>query len=340
MLLGFYLPKNFDSPYKSQNPQEFWRRWHMSLSRWLKTYLYIPLGGNRNATFGTYFWIALIALIALVLTGSWIATVIIAAIGLTVTIVAITVPSHRKLLYANLNSFIVMLLGGLWHGASWNFMIWGGLNGIGMILNKFWRVMNWHIRMLAMLLLTAGIYVADIIWPLPVLHLFRVWTIILCAGTLIRYIYWLISLLTAKRSNSKAVKQQSGLTDAIGVAWAVAQTFTFITFTRLFFRSSSNLDPATANQVAWETAKNMVNQIGGAWDSRIILPFMWEYRYVVILWLLGMVIHWLPTKFKQWYRLNFAMMPLWLMVICVFVAVVIIYQFITADMQPFIYFQF
>ena len=53
MLMGFYLPKNFDSPYKSQNPQEFWRRWHMSLSRWLKTYLYIPLGGNRNETFGT-----------------------------------------------------------------------------------------------------------------------------------------------------------------------------------------------------------------------------------------------------------------------------------------------
>jgi len=340
MLLGFYLPKNFDSPYKSQNPQEFWRRWHMSLSRWLKTYLYIPLGGNRNATFGTYFWIILIALIALVLTGSWIATIIIAAIGLTVAIVAITVPSHRKLLYANLNSFIVMLLGGLWHGASWNFMIWGGLNGIGMIVNKFWRVMNWHVRMIAMLLLTAGIYIADLVWPLSVLHLFRVWTIILCAGTVIRYIYWLISLLIAKRSDSEATQQRSGLINALGIAWAVAQTFTFITFTRLFFRSSSNLDPATANQVAWETAKNMVNQIGGAWNSSVILPFMWEYRYVVTLFVLGMVIHWLPAKFKQWYRLNFAMIPLWLMVSIVVVALVIIYQFITADMQPFIYFQF
>ncbi len=339
LLMGFYLPKNFDSPYKSQNPQEFWRRWHMSLSRWLKTYLYIPLGGNRNATFGTYFWIALIALIALVLTGSWIATIIIAVIGLTVTIVALTVPSHRKLLYANLNSFIVMLLGGLWHGASWNFMIWGGLNGIGMILNKFWRIMNWHIRMGVMLLLTAGVYVADMHWQLPVLHLFKVWTIILCAGTIIRYIYHLITH-SVNGFPASAASQRSGLTSILSTIWAVIQTFTFITFTRLFFRSSSNLDPATANQVAWETAKNMVNQIGGAWDSRIILPFMWEYRYVVILFLLGMVIHWLPTKFKQWYRLNFAMMPLWLMVICVVIAVVIIYQFITADMQPFIYFQF
>ena len=335
MLLGFYLPKNFDSPYKSQNPQEFWRRWHMSLSRWLKTYLYIPLGGNRNATFGTYFWIILIALIALVLTGSWIATIIIAVIGLTVTIVAITVPSHRKLLYANLNSFIVMLLGGLWHGASWNFMIWGGLNGIGMIVNKFWRVMNWHIRFAAMVLLTAGIYAADQIWALPVLHLFRVWTLILFIGTAIRYIAYLCGLWSKKIS---IVNCQ--LSTSLGTAWAVAQTFTFITFTRLFFRSSSNLDPATANQVAWETATNMVNQIGGAWESSIILPFMWEYRYVVTLFVLGMVIHWLPAKFKQWYRINFAMMPLWLMVLVVVVAIVIIYQFITADMQPFIYFQF
>jgi D-alanyl-lipoteichoic acid acyltransferase DltB (MBOAT superfamily) len=48
MLLGFYLPQNFNSPYKAQTPQDFWRRWHMSLSRWLKSYLYIPLGGNRT----------------------------------------------------------------------------------------------------------------------------------------------------------------------------------------------------------------------------------------------------------------------------------------------------
>ena len=326
LLMGFYLPKNFNSPYKSQNPQEFWRRWHMSLSRWLKTYLYIPLGGNREATFGTYFWIGLIALIALVLTGSWIGAVIIGAIGIIVAVVALKVPSHRKLLYANLNSFIVMLLGGLWHGASWNFMIWGGLNGIGMIVNKFWRVMNWHIRVLLIMLVTAGLYGADIVWNLPVLHVFKIWAAIVCAGTVIRYIVWLI-----RRNDNQTW---------LAMVWNVIQTFTFITFTRLFFRSSSNLDPATANQVAWETAKNMMNQIGGAWDNSIILPFIWEYRYVVTLFILGMVIHWLPTKFKQWYRINFAMLPLWLMAIVVVVAIVIIYQFITADMQPFIYFQF
>ena len=71
MLMGFYLPMNFNSPYKSQNPQEFWRRWHMSLGRWLKTYLYIPLGGNRSIGFGTYFWWTLIALVSAALTGWW-----------------------------------------------------------------------------------------------------------------------------------------------------------------------------------------------------------------------------------------------------------------------------
>ena len=71
MLMGFYLPMNFNSPYKSQSPQEFWRRWHMSLGRWLKSYLYIPLGGNRSIGFGTYFWVTVIALVSASLTGWW-----------------------------------------------------------------------------------------------------------------------------------------------------------------------------------------------------------------------------------------------------------------------------
>ncbi len=326
LLMGFYLPKNFDSPYKSQNPQEFWRRWHMSLSRWLKTYLYIPLGGNRNATFGTYFWIALIALIALILTGSWTATVCILVLAAVVTVVAIRRPDHRKLLYANLNSFITMLLGGLWHGASWNFMIWGGLNGIGMIVNKFWRNWNWHLRIVMITLLCAGLYISNRLWPRPALNLFCVWTLIVWAGTLLRYLWWLASKKEIARW--------------LGNAWAVVQTFTFITFTRLFFRSGSNLDPATANHEAWETAQNMVNQIGGAWNNAVIPEFLLQYGNIVLVFAIGMIIHWLPDKFKRWYRLNFAMMPLWCMMLCVVTAVFVIYQFITAEMQPFIYFQF
>ena len=70
LLMGFHLPRNFNSPYKAPNCSNFWKRWHISLSRWLQTYLYIPLGGNRNSTFGTYFWILTITLAALVLSGN------------------------------------------------------------------------------------------------------------------------------------------------------------------------------------------------------------------------------------------------------------------------------
>ncbi|MBO5817827.1 MAG: MBOAT family protein [Paludibacteraceae bacterium] len=289
MLMGFYLPQNFDSPYKSLNPQEFWRRWHMSLSRWLKSYLYIPLGGNRKI------------------------------LGREV---------KDKVRAGNFNSFITMLLGGLWHGASWNFVIWGALNGMGMIVYKIWARMNWHLKMALMALLFGAIAIARHIWPLPILNLFYVWTMILCAGTAVRYIYHFYASKTCKTF------------DTIRTVWAIAQTFTFITFTRLFFRSGSNLDPATANQEAWETARNMVNQIGGAWNSSIIPSFLWEYRSVVILFVLGMVIHWLPSRVKRWYRIRFALLPIWAMILIAALAIVGVYQFVTADLQAFIYFQF
>jgi len=328
MLMGFYLPMNFNSPYKSQSPQEFWRRWHMSLGRWLKTYLYIPLGGNRRIGFGTFFWLTVIGLVAMTLTGSWWLLAVFASMAVVIVIIAKLRPSHKKLLYSNLNSFITQVLGGLWHGASWNFIIWGGINGIGMIVEKIWREMNWHIRFASMTLLTAGLCTADYYTNLPAWRLFAVWAAIIWTGTAIRYIYWL-----CEGADNKFTK-------AIGTAWAILQTFTLITFTRLFFRSSSNLDPATANEVAWATAKNMVNQIGGAWNNAIIPDFLWEYRWVVAMFVAGMVIHWVPTNWKRRYRLWFSAMPMWLIVIAVCLAIVVIYQFVTADMQPFIYFQF
>ncbi|HYL66131.1 MAG TPA: MBOAT family O-acyltransferase [Nitrosopumilaceae archaeon] len=88
-ILGFKLPLNFNKPYFATSPSDFWRRWHISLSSWLRDYLYIPLGGNRRSYLRTY-----------------------------------------------LNLFIVMFLGGLWHGASWNFVIWGMLHGSYLALHK------------------------------------------------------------------------------------------------------------------------------------------------------------------------------------------------------------
>lgn len=303
MLMGFYLPQNFDSPYKSKNPQEFWRRWHMSLSRWLKSYLYIPLGGNRKI------------------------------LGKEV---------KDKTTAGNVNSFITMLLGGLWHGASWNFVIWGALNGAGMIVYKVWAKMTWHIRMLLMTLLMGGLWLAYSLQQAPIWNLFFVWGIALWIGTAVRYAYWWYERILMKRGNllSPFASRLSPIANRLSTIWAVAQTFVFITFTRLFFRSGSNLDPETANQEAWETATNMVNQMGGAWNSSIIPAFLWEYRNVVILFVLGMVIHWLPTRWKRWYRVQFALLPIWLIILLAALTVIVVYQFVTADMQAFIYFQF
>jgi hypothetical protein len=303
MLLGFYLPQNFDSPYKSRNPQEFWRRWHMSLSRWLKSYLYIPLGGNRSV---------------------------------------LGKPMKDKITAGNINSFITMLLGGLWHGASWNFVIWGALNGAGMIVYKIWAKINWNIKMLLMTLLIVGLWTAYTWLNAPIWNLFFVWGLALWIGTFIRYIYWWYERILMKRDNllTFGTFKTFRTFKTLESAWAVAQTFVFITFTRLFFRSGSNLDPETANQEAWETATNMVNQIGGAWNSSIIPDFLWEYRNVVILFVLGMVIHWLPSRVKRWYRVRFALLPIWAIILIAVVAIIGVYQFVTADLQAFIYFQF
>ena len=124
-----------------------------------------------------------------------------------------------------------------------------------------------------------------------------------------------------------------------GSAWAILVTFTFISFTRLFFRSGSNLDPASANRQAWQTASEMVTRIGSRWSGNE-WAIISTYRSVFLLFLLGMVIHWLPEDWKRRYRLAFASLPLPVMSIVCILAVFIIYQFVSAEMQPFIYFQF
>ena len=318
MLFGFYLPQNFNSPYKAVNTQQFWRRWHMTLSRWLRDYLYIPLGGNRNASAGTFIIIAAVAVFGSFLSGSWWVAVGVALLAAGIGLWAWKKPGDRKLITTNINSMNTMLLGGLWHGASWNFMIWGGLNGIGMVIYKIWTKRSMGGKLLIIGLTTALCGTLSFTLHYPVWNMFFVWTLILLLGTLVEWIF-----------NIKKT-----------TAWDIFQTFVFITFTRLFFRSGSNLDPALANEEAWNTAKNMVNQIGGPWDLSLIPDMAAAHWTVLLLFVVGMIIHWLPERFKRWYRLNFALLPLGLMAVVVVLIIVFIYQFITADLQSFIYFQF
>ena len=326
MLMGFYLPKNFNSPYKATNPGNFWKRWHISLSRWLQEYLYIPLGGNRNATVATYLCMISIVLIAVILSGNKYVAIILVIIGIIIGIRLYLYPEKKRKIETNFNLMNTMLLGGLWHGASWNFVIWGGLNGMGIVVYNFWKKYDVYRRASILAALTAIFVVLSFIIDSPALIIGLVWIGCIFTGTLVRLFY---NYLGGKKAFS-----------FLSTSWAVLQTFVFISFTRLFFRSGSNLDPVEANQTAWNTAKNMVNQIGGEWDMSLLGKMTYEYRYIFSLILLGLIIHWLPERWKRRYRLMFARLPLIPMALLIVLFIFIIYQFVTADLQKFIYFQF
>ncbi len=218
LLMGFRLPVNFNSPYKALHTGEFWKRWHISLSTWLKDYLYIPLGGNRKGNLRT-----------------------------------------------NFNLMLTMLLGGLWHGASWQFVIWGGLNGIGLVIYKNWR-----------------------------------------------------KITPFRDSKSLAIR-----------FYAIFLTFNFITVTRIWFRSET-----------MEVANNIMYQITHAVHINQIWEMIIAYKNVFVLMLIAMIIHWLPVRIKDLYKTIFINLPQWAKATAVIIAVFIIWQARTADLQPFIYFQF
>ncbi len=139
MLMGFKLKMNFNSPYKAINTSDFWKRWHISLSSWLQEYLYIPLGGNRKGSIASYLIIGMLSVfIALLLDATWILWII-GSIALVLAGLSYFLPDLKKYINTNINLMITMLLGGLWHGATLNFIIWGGLNGLGLVISKFWR---------------------------------------------------------------------------------------------------------------------------------------------------------------------------------------------------------
>jgi len=324
MLMGFYLPLNFNSPYKATNPTDFWRRWHISLSHWLRDYLYIPLGGNRKSGPLCFIILAVIlAAAAFRLHNLWF-TIAVAVVLVGIGLRWLTDKPHRHELGTNINNMDTMLLGGMWHGSSFNFITWGGLNGIGILVHKWWRRQGWtsHILSLAITVALLSLLKAWMDSPLIAMLHFIAWVCLVG--------YTLLHLLP----------QTSRFVKTTWTVWFTGLTFVFISFTRLFFRSGSNLDPAEANEVAWRTASQMVNQIGSHWNLSQIPDIVSHYWGPFILFAIGMVVHWLPIRFKRRYRIWFAKLPLCVMFVIVVITVIVLYQFITADLQPFIYFQF
>ena len=145
--LGFKIPPNFMSPYQSLNITEFWRRWHISLSRWLKDYLYIPLGGNRNFSVASFIFVGgflvgsfIMGVELFHLSNLWAALV--SAVLLLIFIIPALITRKTSGIAANFNLLTTMLLGGFWHGASWNFIIWGAIHGVGLGIHKIWMLLT------------------------------------------------------------------------------------------------------------------------------------------------------------------------------------------------------
>ena len=139
LILGFRLPKNFNSPYKADNCGEFWKRWHISLSSWLKDYLYIPMGGNRGGSIFSYVSLSLIVIFIYLISGSLALLFGILSVIFSTLLIGELFPKFNKWYLTNINIMLTMLIGGLWHGASWNFVLWGALNGLGIVVYKQWK---------------------------------------------------------------------------------------------------------------------------------------------------------------------------------------------------------
>lgn len=143
MLLGFKLPTNFRTPYKSVSITEFWRRWHISLSTWLRDFLYISVGGNRHGSFAGFLFPALF-FFGLIVWGIHFSPtsnvpLIISVTGLVVfTLTFVLSKDRERTMFTNVNLLTTMLLGGLWHGASLRFIVWGALHGIALAVHKIW----------------------------------------------------------------------------------------------------------------------------------------------------------------------------------------------------------
>ncbi len=228
LLLGFRLPLNFNSPYKAFNITDFWRRWHISLSSWLRDYLYISMGGNRKGKLKTYLFL-----------------------------------------------MITMLLGGLWHGAHGRFILWGLMHGVALAIHKIW-----------------------------------------------------MEFFPPKKSEKRKI--------TFGNLLAGFLTFHFVCLCWIYFRAQATPIYTTGMDVAHEILFRILTdfRVDLIWTSLI------EYQKVYSVILLGFVLHWLPYNFKTWLSETFIELPDLSKAIALIFLVLVIYQVVNSEIQPFIYFQF
>ena len=271
--LGFKIPPNFMSPYQSLNITEFWRRWHISLSTWLKDYLYIPLGGNRNFSVASFIFVGgflvgsfIMGVELFHLSNLWAA--VISAVLLLIFIIPALITKKTSGIAANFNLLTTMLLGGFWHGASWNFIIWGAIHGVGLGIHKIWM------------------------------------------------------LLTAQRLSSLNQRRIYKIISGI-------LTFHFVCFAWVFFKAED-----------LEIAKMMIYQIFNNFDISVFGPFYDNYKGVVWMILVAMVLHLIPDNLVDKVIARTKTIPM-VVYILVFLLFLILYgYFKSAEQVMPIYLQF
>jgi len=266
-LMGFKLLENFNSPYKAVSVADFWRRWHKSLGSWLRDYLYIPLGGNRSGGIGTYI-ATMVILIFMIFITQWYWLLFI-YLGLLIIYIGISLifPGFKRYIHRDLNLIITMIIGGLWHGASENFVIWGAMNGAALIIYNHWRKISPY-------------------------------------------------------ENSSTLFTRF---------WRILITFNFITFTRIWFRLEDDGAPA-----------NMLTQIWYHFDlnSETFNTLMTGFDTALYVMVFGYILHWLPSKIKEFGERKFTGLPMFIQSFVVAIILIIIYQAFSDTFKPFVYFQF
>lgn len=344
-LMGFELKPNFNSPYKAISVADFWRRWHISLGSWLKDYLYIPLGGNRTGTLGSYIAIFIIFVFLIFIT-QWY-DLLWVYLGVTVVYVIglFTIKNFKRYVHRDLNLIITMVVGGLWHGASENFVIWGAMNGCALLIFKYWKRINEYLTSKSALWYLSKGFIAYAIYCILLVNF--PWL----DHIAIHYVYyaWMASATLMLIIHFVTRQAQSfGFFKNIYVRfWQIFVTFNFITFTRIWFKldearkgpfKEKGLEDATADLLPGKLLDRIWNNF--EFSMEYFWKF-WDLFYVPILIMIaGFIMHWLPNKVKKLYEDAYTWMPVPVQAICIAIIVFLMYQAIGAEQPPFVYLQF
>jgi D-alanyl-lipoteichoic acid acyltransferase DltB (MBOAT superfamily) len=290
LVLGFQLPENFRKPYQAHSIRNFWQRWHISLSSWLKDYLYISMGGNRKGKWRTY--------------------------G---------------------NLMLTMLLGGLWHGAGWVFVIWGALHGFALAADRLMSGMkrifvNPAIRSLLILLFVhfIGQIVLAVRFAGREPDLFQK----LSMGNFTIVIIWLL-IFSLFFGISQMLKKVVSL-ERINKVLAGIYVFHFVAIGWIFFRAGALNNPLPPLQITNE----VFGQILSEFDLGLIHEIVTGYWKVLALILLGFILHFLSPRFDNKVMKKFADVGLITQILILVFVIWLSIQAASSEVVPFIYFQF